>query len=168
MYLWKMAPEFLSLSLVTFKMAPTSSSETKPKYCVTVRDRFTTSFTYLPSQKSRGLAGQVMHPSVSLCVVLQERNVVRIAQVTIEYFKVIALYNCFLLFREIIIQGSFLVIFHLVSTVPISFLKSLFSLFSGGGTRRKKTQLRTRIRGVIGRIKSPIMTLEGILNPRVS
>ena len=55
---------------------------TKPKYFVTVRDRFTTSFTSLPSQKSRGLAGQVMHPLVSLCVVLQERNVVRIAQVT--------------------------------------------------------------------------------------
>ena len=152
MSLWKMAPEFLSLSLVTFELARTSSSETKPKYFVIVRDRFTTSFTSLPSQKSRGLAGQVMHPSVSLCVVLQERNVVRIA-------KVITLYNCFLLFREIIIQGPFLAIFPLVSTVQISFLKSLFSLFSGGGTRRKKTQLRTKIRSVIGRIKSPIMTL---------
>ena len=82
MSLWKMAPEFLSLSLVTFELARTSSSETKPKYFVIVRDRFTTNFSSLPSQKSRGLAGQVMHPSVSLCVVLQERNVVRIAKVT--------------------------------------------------------------------------------------
>ena len=64
-----------------------------------------------------------------------------------------------MLFREIIIKGLFLAIFPLVSTVPISFLKSFFSLSSGGGTRSKKTQLRTRIRGVIGRIKSPIRTL---------